>query len=549
MTEMEKQRSWLLSLAKYAVMACRLFGGFLPSVLLAQAALETGFGRGKGCESLMANFNLLGMKKELLNKTWTSSFWTGKAFKKLTPEYENGKVVKKPDYFRTYASAYECFCDYLNFLRDAKYSNGTYKYRDVLQLEAYKDPYTLISTVSGRGYCTDPSYTKSVMDIIERHPFLLDYDKEVVKMPTTAKPTSVAEFLGRYGRTLIDRIAVNRNKGQRHNANSHKYLAVHFLGVNGENADLYDGCYGGTFYVSKTGQAYQAADVGDILWHVGASSGFKYVHPDARNANTIGIEVATYTESGRNNDSEPWYYTEASQRTLVILISGICLVYGIPLDHVLMHGNITTKICPAPYLKWAGKGPNWRWDALKARVAACMAGTYDEAATVEPAAVTVSVLRYGHTGSKVKKLQQDLISLGYSCGSAGADGILGYDTVNAVRLFQEDHGLSVDGLAGPLTLKELANALDARTKKVEEESGKTWLVQIGAYGKKANAQARLEAAQAAGFDAILKDYGKNAPAGTRWHVQNGAFSSLSRAMALADRLTAAGLDSYVQAAS
>lgn len=545
----DEERAWLVSLAKYAVMACRAFGAFLPSVLLAQAALETGFGRGAGCASLMENWNLLGMKKELLNKTWTSSYWTGKTFEKVTPEYVGGKRIEKVDVFRSYTSALECFCDYLQFLRDAKYSvNGTYKYRDVLQLEIYEDPYTLISTVSGRGYCTDPSYTKSVMSIIGRHPFLLDYDKEAKKMPTVVKPASVAEFLGRYGRTLVDRIAVNRNKGQRHNCNTHKYLAIHFLGVCGENADLYDGCYGGTYYVSKTGQAYQAADVGDRLWHVGASSGFRYIHPDARNDNTIGIEVATYTESGRNDDNEPWYYTEASQRTLVILISGICLVYGIPLDHVLMHGQITTKICPAPYLRWANKGPNWSWDALMARVAACMAGTYDEGAAA-PAPVTVTVLRYGHTGSAVKKLQENLIALGYSCGSAGADGILGYDTANAVRLFQDDHHLTVDGLAGPITLKELANAIDAKNApKAEEESGVTWLVQIGAYGKKTNAQARLQAAQAAGFDAILKDYGKDAPAGTRWHVQNGAFASKTRAEALAKRLTAAGLDSYVQPA-
>jgi hypothetical protein len=63
-----------------------------------------------------------------------------------------------------------------------------------------------------------------------------------------------------------------------------------------------------------------------------------------------------------------------------------------------------------------------------------------------------TTLRWGDTGSAVQELQEELISLGYNLGSAGADGIFGDATYYAVVDFQETHDLSpVDGEAGSET--------------------------------------------------------------------------------------------------
>ena len=58
-------------------------------------------------------------------------------------------------------------------------------------------------------------------------------------------------------------------------------------------------------------------------------------------------------------------------------------------------------------------------------------------------------LKWGSRGSEVKKLQQDLILLGYLSGSA--DGIFGAKTHAAVISYQSRNGLSADGIAGRLT--------------------------------------------------------------------------------------------------
>lgn len=57
----------------------------------------------------------------------------------------------------------------------------------------------------------------------------------------------------------------------------------------------------------------------------------------------------------------------------------------------------------------------------------------------------------GWNGSEVKRVQTALVSKGYSCGSSGVDGSFGPDTDAAVRKFQADRGLEVDGIVGPMT--------------------------------------------------------------------------------------------------
>lgn len=57
----------------------------------------------------------------------------------------------------------------------------------------------------------------------------------------------------------------------------------------------------------------------------------------------------------------------------------------------------------------------------------------------------------------IKWLQQRLIDLGYSVGKYGIDGSFGYDTLKAVKEFQRNNGLVVDGYVGGDTHKKLVS--------------------------------------------------------------------------------------------
>lgn len=81
------------------------------------------------------------------------------------------------------------------------------------------------------------------------------------------------------------------------------------------------------------------------------------------------------------------------------------------------------------------------------------------AATPSTPAVTTTILRKGSTGPEVKSLQKKLLQIGYYLGSYGTDGDYGDATVTAVRKFQKDNSLAVDGEAGPNTLAAVDKVL------------------------------------------------------------------------------------------
>lgn len=68
------------------------------------------------------------------------------------------------------------------------------------------------------------------------------------------------------------------------------------------------------------------------------------------------------------------------------------------------------------------------------------------------------VLSWGARGDQVKWVQYYLQALGYPIGPSGVDGVFGTQTSLAVRAFQNDFGLSVDGIVGPRTKEALLNA-------------------------------------------------------------------------------------------
>jgi cell wall-associated NlpC family hydrolase len=74
-------------------------------------------------------------------------------------------------------------------------------------------------------------------------------------------------------------------------------------------------------------------------------------------------------------------------------------------------------------------------------------------------------IRRGDRGPYVKLCQEDLMALGYSVGSSGADGIFGKNTEAGVKAFQKDHddrdgrALKVDGIVGEKTWGALDDAI------------------------------------------------------------------------------------------
>lgn len=82
-------------------------------------------------------------------------------------------------------------------------------------------------------------------------------------------------------------------------------------------------------------------------------------------------------------------------------------------------------------------------------------------------------LSIGDSGDEVKEMQKMLIALGYDCGTYGADGEFGKDTDVALKKFQSDFGLTVDGQYGKKTKKKLTNKYNKKIIVVDNELSKS----------------------------------------------------------------------------
>lgn len=100
------------------------------------------------------------------------------------------------------------------------------------------------------------------------------------------------------------------------------------------------------------------------------------------------------------------------------------------------------------------------------------------ATTYNTSTATKSYLSKGDKGNDVKTMQTMLIAVGYSCGSYGADGDFGSDSDKALRKFQGDYGLTVDGKYGSKSKAKLESVYNQKksskplgTYKVTAKSG------------------------------------------------------------------------------
>lgn len=154
--------------------------------------------------------------------------------------------------------------------------------------------------------------------------------------------------------------------------NQKKYIAIHYLGVDGQSYQIGpDGC-GAHFYIYWDGTIYQRCSLDAVPWAVGTAGYYRQIHPEARNMNTISIEMCCHNTGGdaRSAEDPHWWFTTETQEACVWLVQKLMKELNIPISNVLRHGDITSKLCPNPYILNNRYRTSWTWDEFKAKVAA-----------------------------------------------------------------------------------------------------------------------------------------------------------------------------------
>lgn len=145
----ETPEDFIRVLAPHAEDAARELG-VSPRVLLAQAALETGWGRHvMRAADGGSSHNLFGIKAD--------ARWSGNRVISETLEYEGGIAVKRREAFRAYASYADSFSDYAAFLRTSP------RYGAALAEGA--DGAAYLRHLQQAGYATDPEYASKISRI------------------------------------------------------------------------------------------------------------------------------------------------------------------------------------------------------------------------------------------------------------------------------------------------------------------------------------------------------------------------------------------------
>jgi flagellar protein FlgJ len=126
--------------------------GVDPRAIIAQAALETGWGTSKPADAGGGSNNLFGIK--------AGGRWQGASVAAMTQEYTAGVANDEVARFRAYGSEADSIKDYVSLLRDnPRYSAA---------LNTGGDIHAFATALQRGGYATDPDYANKLVSIAQQ---------------------------------------------------------------------------------------------------------------------------------------------------------------------------------------------------------------------------------------------------------------------------------------------------------------------------------------------------------------------------------------------
>lgn len=134
--------------------------GIDPTYLVAQAALETGWGKSiMRAQDGGSSYNLFGIK--------AAGSWDGDSARAITSEFRDGQMVKETASFRAYTSYADSFNDLVSFLQNNP------RYQETLK--AADKPEQFVRELQKAGYATDPNYASKISQIAKQMKGSQDY--------------------------------------------------------------------------------------------------------------------------------------------------------------------------------------------------------------------------------------------------------------------------------------------------------------------------------------------------------------------------------------
>lgn len=217
------------------------------------------------------------------------------------------------------------------------------------------------------------------------------------------------------------------------------YITIHETGNTNPGADARAHAM-----LQENGNRRQASwhyqvDDGDIIYQSVPDNEVAWAGGDGRDG--PGNRKSLHVEICVNRDGD----FQKALKNAAWLVHHLMNKHNIPLSRVVQHHKWSGKDCPQN-LRRSG------W----AQFISSISGTKYKPPKSKPApAPSSKLIRNGHRGVAVGDLQGVLKRYGYNPGAI--DQIFGPNTEAAVRQFQRDEQIGIDGIVGPVTKKALNN--------------------------------------------------------------------------------------------
>lgn len=127
-----------------------------------------------------------------------------------------------------------------------------------------------------------------------------------------------------------------------------KYIVVHYTSNKGDTAENNATYFyrealanpASAHYFVDENEIWQSVPENYIAYHCGAKT---YKHPYCRNSNSVGVEICMNDKNGN--------VRQGSIDKAVELVKSLMSLYGVPVENVIRHYDVTGKNCPAPMIE------------------------------------------------------------------------------------------------------------------------------------------------------------------------------------------------------
>lgn len=295
-------------------------GKILPSVTIAQACLESGWGTSE--LATKAN-NLFGIKAK--------DDWKGESYTVRTAEYDkNNKKFYIDAAFRKYRNWQTSLVDHAKFFHEG-WREGHYTSHGVIGQIDYKKA---CRGLQSAGYATSQEYASQLIGLIEMYKL---YEYDTVAKNIESEVQNMVAFKYR-------QITNSKQMGRRRSKSDIKFIVVHWTSNESETATAMNHReylqhatrYGSAHYFVDEKEIVQAIGDTTEAWSVGDNQGYGTALNGCTNYNSISVEMCV------NNG-----YSSKMLFNTIELTKELLRLY--PNARVCRHWDVSRKECPYGY--------------------------------------------------------------------------------------------------------------------------------------------------------------------------------------------------------